>query len=150
MFKRRIKYFLIAEFILLIVAIPLMYISIEQQKTIYLNNLIHNESSYLNSEKESFEISVFNHINYAIALSRLVEGHLDANLSKEKLENLENIFYLQFDELGECAQIRFIDSSGMERIRINSTSNGKEKVDAGELQYIRRQILLYRGYEIPG
>ena len=97
--------------------------SIEQDTSIKITEL------FINDKLESVYSRMMILLN-----SKEIDDYVNNPQDEENLKNVEKLFYSYAEEFVGLTQIRILDVNGMEKIRINNTKEGIEKVSKDELQ----------------
>jgi len=109
---------------------------IKLEEKILQEKISHQEKALVSREMAVFTASLNAHIYDTIFLSKLVENYmLDYKTEKALLDRVSRNF-LSFSKTNNLYdQVRYLDSNGMERVRINFTLKGYKTVPESHLQY---------------
>ncbi len=147
------------SFIIIFVPLAIIYslvgwTAITRQKQVYIEKLNLIESNKLELEIRLFESTLAAYLEDASILSKLMEDTLNQNtlLPVEKTRLLADLFKAYALHHRICAQVRFIDNAGMEKVRINwDATNGVWETPAEGLQYKGKRYYVIKGARLsPG
>lgn len=111
------------------------------------------ERSYADAmmEKEIFEAALGNRIRSAAFLAKLTELYFAEFHGDRPLMTELNQEFLAFAEnRPEFDQIRFLDATGQERVRVNASPKGPYQVSAEKLQNKGSRYYFQNGFAAPG
>ncbi|MFC1857023.1 PAS domain S-box protein [Thermodesulfobacteriota bacterium] len=129
--KEFLKRFLPAAVLIVGVA----FLLVDYQRDILKRKITARITSALSMEKEVIEATIFTHLSDAVFLAKIVGQHLKEHSDKAALSKELAGEFKAFSETRKVYdQIRFIDRSGMELVRINMTAKGSLIIPKDELQ----------------
>ncbi|MDM8537657.1 PAS domain S-box protein [Desulfobacterales bacterium HSG17] len=114
-------------------------------------NIANKEISIVQTEKNVAESNIFAHLSDAVFLAKIVQQRYSERWNKELLRQKLAGDFLAFSETRKVYdQIRFLEVSGMEFVRINLIDQRAKIVPKEELQDKSKRYYFIRGIEITG
>jgi len=122
------------------------------QRQVHLNDVRKSQTVAVKLEQEVLETEILAHVNDAVFLADLAALALarpDARVPVHQL--LERAFFFFSQEQKTYDQVRYLDASGWERVRINREGNESRVVTRAELQDKSNRYYFKQGMAVaPG
>ena len=122
------------------------YLLVSYQGKVLQSEIIARETGTVQLEKEVFETTFSVHLSDAVFLTKLAEQQLTLHRERKHfIEELTGAFKSFSETRKVYDQVRYIDRSGMERVRINKTPDGPFAVPENKLQDKSKRYYFTKG-----
>ncbi len=145
--NRKLKEFLKLFLPSLFVIVFIVYGFVSMLENEYVHNIKRNEYHLLNNEKKDSEFNLIENSTNAVILSKMILAHRTQVESNSNLDLITEEFKGFADEKRAYDQVRYLNKSRMEIIRINKNDDHYRIVAVDELQDKSSRYYFIEGLE---